>query len=198
MKSKIVYIALLATLGITSCSKNNDVTSNVVDSSEKSNIKENTIVVYFSATSHTEKVAQEISEKLNVSIYNIEPVTPYTTADLNYNNQNSRVVLEHNDVNRHVELKETSFSGFEEAKYIFLGAPVWWQELSWVINDFLVNNNFEDKTIIPFGTSASSNFTIDNLKPLAKNASWSTPKRFSSNTSLNNVDNWLKELGFIE
>ena len=198
MRNKILYVALLVTLGLTSCNKSSDITSNIVGSLEKDNIKEDTIVVYFSATSHTEKVAKEISEKLNVSIYNLEPVIPYTASDLNYNDKNSRVVLEHNDVNRHVELKETSFSEYKDAKYVFLGAPVWWQELSWVVNDFLVNNVFENKTIIPFGTSASSNFKIDNLKQLVTNATWTSPKRFSSNVNLNEVDQWIKELGFIE
>lgn len=198
MKRKIIYVLLLSTLSLVSCNKNSDITSNIVDSFEKDNINENTIIVYFSATSHTEKVAKEISEKLNLSIYNLEPVIPYTTSDLNYNDKNSRVVLEHNDINRHVELKETSFLEFKDAKYVFLGAPVWWQELSWVINDFLSNNDFENKTIIPFGTSASSSFKIDNLKQLATNATWTTPKRFSSNVNLNEVDQWIKELGFIE
>ena len=115
--------------------------SSIIGSSNNSSNSKNAIVVYFSATNNTKNVALNISSYLNLPIYELEPVNPYTSSDLNYSNQNSRVVKEHNDSNRHVELQTVSFEGYDEADYVFLGAPVWWQELSWVVDDFLKLND---------------------------------------------------------
>ena len=101
--------------------------SSIIGSSNNSSNSKNAIVVYFSATNNTKNVALNISSYLNLPIYELEPVNPYTSSDLNYSNQNSRVVKEHNDSNRHVELQTVSFEGYDEADYVFLGAPVWWQ-----------------------------------------------------------------------
>ncbi len=83
---------------------------------------------------------------------------------------------------------------FEDAEYIFLGAPVWWQELSWVIENFVSENDFEGKTIIPFGTSSSSPFTLDNLTPLATNATWFEPQRFRLSVPESEVISWVDGL----
>lgn len=156
------------------------------------------IVVYYSATSHTENVAKYISEYTNSNIYELVPKQKYTSADLNYGNSNSRVVKEHNDLNRHVELESTTFDGFSEAKYIYIGAPVWWQELSWVIDDFIKDNDFSGKTIIPFATSASSSYTTTKLQAYTTDAVWMSPQRFSSNTMKTTVINWIDSLGIYE
>jgi len=65
-----------------------------------------------------------------------------------------------------------NFDEFEESEYIFLGAPVWWGELSWVINDFALSNDFTGKTIIPFATASSSNFSVDDLRYLSDEVTW--------------------------
>lgn len=154
------------------------------------------MVVYFSTTNHTENVAKAVSDHLSYPLFKLEPVNPYTSQDLNYSNPNSRVSKEHNDPNRHVELKNVTFDGFESAEYVFLGAPVWWQQLSWVIDDFVSQNDFRGKTVIPFGTSASSSFTVDHLKELAPDATWASPKRFSSSAGASSVNEWLDGLDY--
>lgn len=177
--------------------KSNDVENSVSSISGTSSVTRdftNAMVVYFSATNNTKRVATSISNIISSPIYELKPTEPYTSADLNYNNSSSRVSQEHNNENRHVELENVTFEGFDEAKYIFLGAPVWWQELSWVINDFVSQNDFTNKTIITFGTSASSGFSINNLKTLAPKATWTSPKRFSSSASNNEITNWINGL----
>ena len=57
------------------------------------------LVVYFSATNTTEGVAEHIANGLNADIYEIVPEDPYTDADLNYNDNNSRTTIEMNDPN---------------------------------------------------------------------------------------------------
>ena len=171
------------------------------DDESKDDTKSKALVVYFSATNHTESVATTISSYINSPIYKLEPVNPYTSEDLNYSNSNSRVVKEYETTQRgervNVSLTQTKFEEFDDAKYIFLGAPVWWRQLSWVVENFVSDNDFSNKTIIPFGTSSSSSFSLDNLTPLTNNDSnvtWLNPQRFSSYTNSSSVTNWIDSL----
>lgn len=168
-----------------------------------SDVAANVIVVYFSATNHTEAVAQTIANHIDSAIYELEPVNPYTSADLNYGNSSSRVVQEYEMTQQgqrvNVKLETTDFDGFDDADYVFLGAPVWWQELSWVIENFVADNDFSNKTIIPFGTSASSDYDLDNLTSLTEddvNVTWLKPQRFRSSVSSDDVIKWVDSLGF--
>ncbi len=202
MKAKHLILGLASTLLLVSCGEENsssEISTNPTetssrDTSDNPQTSAKALVVYFSATNHTENVANYIANHLGVSTFELEPVNPYTSSDLNYGNSNSRVSLEHNDPNRNVELKSVTVEGFSEATHIFLGAPVWWGELSWVINNFVSQNNFEGKTIIPFGTSASSSFTTSNLEKLATNATWLAGQRFSSSVSESTVTTWVDSL----
>lgn len=152
------------------------------------------IVVYFSATEHTKAVAETVAGHLGIAITSLQPVNPYSSADLNYNSPTSRVSQEHNDPTRHVDLISTVAEGFEEAEYVFLGAPVWWQQPSWVINDFASENDFTGKTVIPFGTSASSSFSTASLQELDGSGTWLLPQRFSSSVSSSSVASWVDSL----
>lgn len=185
--NKILPITILLCGGILAGCSN----SNGLENAPKTG---HAIVVYYSATNNTERIAQIIANHIGATLYELEPVNPYTSADLNYNNSSSRVVAEHNDPNRHVELVTTSFEEFAEADYVFLGFPVWWQEPSWVVNDFVSENDFTDKVIIPFGTSASSGFDDSNLEELAQEATWATEQRFRSRESEENVIEWVDSL----
>lgn len=189
-KLSVILLGIIPIVCLTGCSTNNQ--NNNLNGGDKI---ENAMVVYFSAINNTEVVAQTIARHINAKIYELEPRDAYTSADLNYGNSDSRVVQEHNQIvngNRvNVELVETHFEGFEDAEYIFLGAPVWWQELSWVIESFVSENDFKGKTIIPFGTSSSSSFTLDNLTPLATNATWLEPQRFRSRVPESEVISWV-------
>ncbi len=169
---------------------------------ESTPLKSKALVIYFSATNHTESVANTIANYIEAPIYELEALNSYTSADLNYSNQSSRVVQEHQKIQNgeriNVELTNTSFDEFDEATYIFLGAPVWWQQLSWVIENFVQDNDFSNKTIIPFGTSSSSGFNLNNLTSLTEddtNVTWMTGQRFSSNVNSSTVINWIDSLG---
>lgn len=175
-KAFLTLVALIGTISLVGCSTNDSSITNGGDSGNQTDSGNpdtgNAIVVYFSATGNTESVAQTIAGHIDSAIYKLECVVPYTSADLNYGNQSSRVVEEHNrilageDVN--IELVDVDFAEFADVDYVFIGAPVWWQKLSWVIEDFVASNDFSNKTIIPFGTSASSGYTLGNLTPLTE------------------------------
>ena len=188
----IIPLAVFATM-LTGCEDPNN--SNVSTSDDSPNEKATAMVVYFSATGNTKEVAEFISDYIDSPIYELEPVDPYTSEDLNYSDSNSRVSKERNDPNHLTELVNVNFDEFDESEYIFLGAPVWWGELSWVINDFVLSNNFTDKTIIPFATASSSNFSVDDLKYLSDEASWMEGRRFrQSEISEENVHSWIDSL----
>lgn len=116
-----------------------------------------TLVVYFSATGNTERVAGVIAEATGGDLFELEPADPYTDEDLNYNDDNSRVSQEHADESlRDVELVSATVEGFDEYETVFVGYPVWWGIAAWPVNTFIEVNDFTGKTVIPFCTSSSS------------------------------------------
>ena len=207
-KALLPILTILGCITLVGCGKGDSGSGNVSSTTGdftggSSDVVVNAIVIYFSATNHTEAVAQTIAEHIDSAIYELEPVNPYTSADLNYGNSGSRVVQEYEMTQQgqrvDVELETTDFDGFDDAAYVFLGAPVWWQELSWVIENFVAGNDFSNKTIMPFGTSASSGYDLDNLTPLTEddeNVTWLEPQRFRSSVSSDDVIKWVDSLGF--
>lgn len=197
---KIMLLAMAALL--VGCGENiisSTSTSNSSIFSSESNIGENlnanALVVYFSATGNTKEVAEIITNYIGSSFHELVPVNPYTNEDLDYLDSNSRVSQERNDPNHLTELVEVNFPEFNNAEYIFLGAPVWWGELSWVINDFVISNDFTNKTIIPFATASSSNFSIDELEDLAPGANVLQGRRFChSEIEENVIHSWIDSL----
>ena len=157
-----------------------------------------TLVVYFSATGNTERVAEMIAEATGGDLFELEPADPYTDEDLNYNDDNSRVSQEHADESlRNAELVSTTVEGVDEYENVFVGYPVWWGIAAWPVNTFIEANDFTGKTVIPFCTSASSGLgeSGELLAELAGTGDWLEGMRFSSNASAENVQTWLGSLG---
>jgi len=154
-----------------------------------------TIVVYFSNTGTTEKVANYISEELNTDIFKIEATKPYTSEDLNYNNSSSRANIEQNDINARPEI-ENKIQNIEQYDIVYLGYPIWWGQAPRIMNTFLESYDFSKKTIIPFCTSHSSGIgsSDENLHSFADNAQWISGKRFSSEVSESEILEWLKDV----
>ncbi|MEE5994666.1 MAG: flavodoxin [Oscillospiraceae bacterium] len=96
-----------------------------------------TLVVYYSASGTTEKIADYITAEMNADTFVITPVDAYTDEDLDWTNQNSRVVMEHNDESRHTELVSVDVPDWNSYENVFIGYPIWWQEASWVADDFV-------------------------------------------------------------
>ena len=115
------------------------------------------LVVYYSATGSTEKVVMTIADTLNADIFKITLVNEYTSDDLNWNNNDSRVILEHNDESlKYVELVQITSDNWLGYDVVFIGYPIWWGIAAWPINNFVSENDFNDKIVVPFCTSASS------------------------------------------
>ena len=156
-----------------------------------------TLVVYFSAQNHTEAVAQRIAENLNADIFEITPVDEYTSADLNWNDDNSRVTREHEDESlRNVELTSTTVENWDSYDTVLIGYPIWWGIAAWPVDTFVKANDFNGKTVIPFCTSSSSGLgqSGELLAEEANGGNWLEGHRFRSNSSDSEIDEWTNSL----
>ncbi len=156
-----------------------------------------TLVVYFSATGNTERVAEVIADTAGGELFELEPVDPYTDEDLNYSDDNSRVSQEYADEGlRNVELVADTVDGWQDVERVYIGYPVWWGNAAWPVNTFVEANDFTGKTVIPFCTSASSGLgdSGELLAELAGTGDWQEGMRFSSGVSDEDVAAWVESL----
>lgn len=156
-----------------------------------------TLVVYFSATGNTERVAEVIAETTGGELFQLEPVEPYTDEDLNYNDENSRVSQEYADESlRDVELVADTVDDWQDVDTVYIGYPVWWGIAAWPVNTFVEANDFTGKTVIPFCTSASSGLgeSGELLAEMAGTGDWQEGMRFRSSVSEEDVTAWVESL----
>ena len=155
-----------------------------------------TIVVYFSATNTTEGVAQKSADYTGADMFELQPKVPYTSEDLSWTTNGSRVNTEHNDPNRHVELVATDVPNWDSYDTVYIGAPIWWGEFSWVIDDFVENTDFTGKTVVPFCTSMSSSLgqSAEHLAAKTTTGTWLDGMRFGSSATETQVQNWIDSL----
>ena len=154
------------------------------------------VVVYFSCTGNTKKVANIIAEVTNSDIFEIAPVTPYTDEDLNYNNDQSRVNYENNDDTIRPEIAIT-FENLEDYDTIYLGYPIWWGQAPKILYTFVESYDFTGKDIVPFCTSGSSDIgnSAYGLESVCNgSANWLQGRRFSSDASTEEISNWIDSI----
>ena len=156
------------------------------------------LVAYFSATGNTEAVAGYIAQATGGDLFEITPADPYTVDDLNWTDENSRVVYEYeNPDERDTELASDTPDGWEDYDVIFLGYPIWWYDAAWPVDGFVEANDFTGKTVIPFCTSSSSGLgeSGSRLAELADAGDWLEGQRFPSSASQADVEAWVDGLG---
>ena len=156
------------------------------------------LVAYFSATGNTEAVAGYIAQATGGDLFEITPADPYTSDDLNWTDENSRVVYEYeNPDERDTELASDTPDGWEDYDVIFLGYPIWWYDAAWPVDGFVEANDFTGKTVIPFCTSSSSGLgeSGELLAELAGTGDWQEGQRFRSSVSQEDVNEWVDSLG---
>ena len=153
-----------------------------------------TLVAYFSATGNTKSIAESIADGLFADIYEIVPKEPYTDADLDYNDDNSRSTLEMNDSSARPEISGI-IENFEQYDTIFLGYPIWWGDAPRIMDTFVESYDFTGKTVIPFCTSGGSGIgsSAANLEKLAGTGNWLDGQRFSAGESAKEVQDWAKQ-----
>ena len=157
-----------------------------------------TLVVYYSASGNTERVAKDIAEAAGADLFEIVPTEVYTSEDLNWTNSDSRVSREHDDESlRDVPLTTTEVPDWDSYDTVFIGYPIWWGIAAWPVDTFVKNNDFTGKTVIPFATSSSSGMGQSGslLADMAGTGKWQEGQRFSSGVSSDDVQSWVNGLG---
>ena len=150
-----------------------------------------TLVAYFSASGTTAKVAKKMAEAIGADLFEIKPEKPYTGADLNWQNKNSRSSVEMNDRSSRpaIAVKAADMPQYD---VVFVGFPVWWYREPSIIDTFMESYDFAGKTVIPFATSGGSGLgdSAANMQKLAKGAKVVDGKRFSGNASAEELKAW--------
>ena len=157
-----------------------------------------TLVVYYSASGNTERVAKDIAEAAGADLFEIVPTEVYTSDDLDWTNPDSRVSREHDDESlRDVPLTTTEVPDWDSYDTVFIGYPIWWGIAAWPVDTFAKNNDFTGKTVIPFATSSSSGMGQSGslLADMAGTGEWQEGQRFSSGVSSDDVQSWVNGLG---
>lgn len=155
------------------------------------------LVAYYTNTGNTGRVAEVIAQEMQADTFLIECMDPYTAEDVNWRDENSRVSQEmprRSEVD--VELVSVTPPDWDSYKTVFVGCPIWWQSFSWVMNDFVRQNSFQGKTVIPFFTSSSSPLGESDTAMAAEadGGDWLPGMRFSSGASEEEIRQWLESL----
>lgn len=209
MKIKKILILFISLVLLAACSNNSDYvqvpiettdTETTIDESmndDSQTTSSKVLVVYYSASGSTKRVAEEIADELNADMFEVEPVDIYTSEDLNYTNSDSRVSQEHDDETlRDIPLKNVNVENWDDYNTVIIGYPIWWSIAAWPIDNFVKENDFTNKTVIPFCTSASSEIgqSSEILEDYANGGNWLEGHRFSSNVSTDDIKTWLEGL----
>ena len=157
-----------------------------------------TLVVYFSASGNTARVAKDIADAVDGDLFELTPVDAYSADDLNWRESGSRVNREHDDESlRDVALTTTAVENWDSYDTVFIGYPIWWGIAAWPVDSFVKANDFTGKTVIPFATSSSSGMGDSGtlLADMAGSGDWQEGQRFSSGASTADVQEWTNGLG---
>ncbi len=157
--------------------------------------RSDTLVVYFSATGTTKGVAEKLAAVTGADLYEIVPAEPYSEADLNWHDKNSRTTHEQNDksVRPAIAGEPVSLEGYTT---IYVGFPIWWGEEPRILDTFVESYDFTGITLIPFCTSGGSGIgrSGPNMEALAGTGTWLAGARHSGNISEEELKTWIESL----
>ena len=153
-----------------------------------------TLVAYFSASGVTKRVAQNLAAAAEADLYEIRPAVPYTSADLNWMDKNSRSTIESKDRSSRPELadKDADIAAYDR---VFVGFPIWWYTAPAIIKTFLESNDFSGKTIVLFATSGGSGLgnTAKDLEQSCPGAVIREGKLLNGNPSREALKEWAAQ-----
>ena len=155
-----------------------------------------TLVAYFSATGTTARAAEKLAKITGGELYAITPAQPYTPADLDWNDSQSRSSVEMNDLKSRPTIKSKK-ENIADYDVIFIGYPIWWNLAPRIINTFIESHDLKGKTVIPFATSGSSTITgsVEALKKTYPSLNWKEG-RLLNRADEKSIRAWLDRLGY--
>lgn len=165
------------------------------------------VILYFSATGTTKSVAKKIKKNTNGKLIEIKAADAYTSADIDWTDNNSRVTKEHNSAlspaKSSVRPKIKNLSAIKKAvkkaDVVYIGYPIWWGEAPHIVYTLVENISLKKKTVIPFCTSMSSGLgsSAKNLKKnaiVSKKTKWLKGRNFYDIPSQKKINKWIKTL----
>ena len=153
------------------------------------------LVVYFSRSGNTQKVAENIHKLVGGDLVRIELVNPYPddyqqTVDIAKKEQqdNARPAV------------KTKIANLDDYGVIFLGCPNWWSGVPMPVCAFIEQNGLNGHTIAPFVTHGGGGLghIMGDLKKLLPNSEILKPLSVSGSAagkSMDQVKNWIDSLG---
>ncbi len=186
-----IVIAIAIAIALTACAKSGEQST---QSSTNQTKEMKTLVAYFSASGVTKGVAEQLAQTIGADLHEITPEQPYTAADLDWQNKQSRSSVEMADSTSRPAIT-AKLQNIEQYDTIYVGFPIWWYTAPTIINTFMESYDFSGKTLIPFATSGGSSITkaCDDLKRTYPNVNW-LPGRLLNNATADQLKQWTDSL----
>lgn len=155
MKKALSFIMATMAVAVSCTARQNQQQTQPQGESGETSGGKKVLVAYFSCTGTTEAAAKAIAEATDGTLYRIEPKQPYTSADLDWRDKQSRSSRENDDPTARPELANND-AQVELYDVVFVGFPVWWNVCPRAVNTFMETYDFKGKTVVPFATSGGS------------------------------------------
>ena len=152
------------------------------------------LVAYFSASGVTKGAAEQLAAVAGADLHEIKPAQPYTDADLDWRDKQSRSTVEMKDKNSRPAITD-KLKNMQDYDVVYVGFPIWWYTAPTIINTFMEAYDFKGKTVIPFATSGGSSIkkACEDLKAAYPNVTWKEGKLLNR-TSKKELETWVKAL----
>ena len=184
MKKIIMMLTALLAISLSACSQKKTEIS----------MEQKVLVAYFSASGTTKSVAQQLAEVAEADLHEIKPEKPYTDADLDWRDKQSRSSVEMKDKNSRPAITD-KLKNMQDYDVVYVGFPIWWYTAPTIINTFMESYDFKGKTVIPFATSGGSSIkkACEDLKAAYPDITWKEGKLLNR-TSKKELETWVKGL----
>ena len=182
MKKIVMMLTALLTISLSACSQKKTETS----------VKQKVLVAYFSASGTTKGIAQQLAEVAGADLHEIKPEKPYTDADLDWQDKQSRSSVEMQDKNSRPAIT-AKLQNMKDYDVVYVGFPIWWYTCPTIINTFMEAYDFQGKTVIPFATSGGSSIkkACADLKAAYPKLNWKEGKLLNRATKAE-LQKWVE------
>jgi len=182
MKKTVMMLTALLVVSLSACSQKKTETT----------MEQKVLVAYFSASGTTKGVARQLAEVAGADLHEIKPEKPYTNADLDWNDRQSRSSVEMQDKHSRPAIT-AKLQNMKDYDVVYVGFPIWWYTCPTIINTFMEAYDFRGKTVIPFATSGGSGIkkACADLKAAYPNLNWKEGKLLNS-ASKAELQKWVE------
>ena len=135
------------------------------------------LVAYFSASGVTKGAAEQLAAVAGADLHEIKPAQPYTGADLDWRDKQSRSSVEMQDKKSRPAITD-KLANMQDYDVVYVGFPIWWYTAPTILNTFMESYDFKGKTVIPFATSGGSSIkkACKDLKAAYPDVNWKEGK----------------------